>query len=274
MSNNRYRLLIVGVVVATIGGILIGPVRPARGETIAATDVEIVLAIESVSPFATLSFSGSGTADASPIVPAVDGSFRRVRVAGETITDGSSVSMSVGQKLELDAQPRVRSNSLSAGESALFRIDLAGTLDVVNQNAFDVTVTVFLEREFFLDARIGDPLTEHARSSAGFHLLVTSHDVLGALVNNFSQDFEDEDIDGEESNPQQKITFDFTVPAEGTANFQLTAYGESYVALVPEPTSACLLGLGGAMTWLGLRRNRRKSHPISLSWTTCLARPS
>jgi PEP-CTERM motif len=231
----------------------LGCATSASAAAFARTDAEIALRLDGITKTgtanpATLEVSGSGTRQLGPLSPAVFDSFNRVRVSGVS-NPATPVTMLAaafpnGDKLELDGQSGVRTDTLVPGQSAELLITLTGAVDVVNSNAFDATMNIFYEREYFLDTSISDAATEQALAHGTFHILGRSFDAAGAQADEFGRDFDQAlSIDGG-VNPQEKFNFNFLVPAGGTARFDMTATAYSRVALVPEPASLVLLSFG------------------------------
>jgi hypothetical protein len=237
----------------------------AWGAATAHTDAEIALRLDGITQSgttnpATLDVFGAGSRQVGPITPAVFDAFNRVRISGVT-NPTAPVAMTAapfpsGSQLELDSQVGVETDTLSLGQSAELLITLTGTVDIANHNAFDATMNIFYEREFFLRTTINNPAAEQALSHGTFHILGKSFDSTGTIVDQFSRDFDQAQAVEDFANPEEKFNFNFVIPAGGTGRFDMTATAYSRVAVVPEPAGFVLIAFGmGALATA--RRQRR-----------------
>src|SRR4029079_6957312 len=152
-----------------------------------------------------------------------------------------------------------RTKRLAPGESADFLLTLTGAMDIANHNAFDATMNIRYEREYFLTSSLMNAATEQALSHGTFHILGQSFTAAGAPVDTFQRDFDQALSNGTSANPEEKFNFNFLVPAGGTARFDMAATAYSRVALVPEPASLAMFSLGAlALAVISRRPPRRR----------------
>jgi len=246
------------------------PFGVVHAASFASADAEIVLRLDGMHQTGTnlpaeLSIQGFGSRHVGTLSPAVYQSLNRVRVSGATVPNNSPVAMEpsptplMGDKLELDAQAGVRTNTLGPGQSAELAITILGAVQIVNANAFDVTIDFFYEREFILNTSLGDPLMESALARGEFSILGRSYDNLGGIADEFTRAFDQTVVAGDYQNPEEKFGFQFLVPAGGTASFDLSATAFSRVAVVPEPASLVPFTLG-VLLMLGSKYGTRSRH--------------
>lgn len=227
----------------------------AQAAARAHADAEAVLEIASSTPGSTLNFVGSGVKQVGALSSSVYDSLNRLRIAGAFPTSGVNVPMSTGQKIEIDIQAGVRTDSLSLGQSAEFQIDIYSNLAVQNTGAIDAIVTFAFEREYFLHTFLDDTGTVFGQARGEFSLLATSYDSSGVESDRFSLPYEAEIRQGVGgAGPQDHFNFELMIPAGGSGSVAMHAMARSQVAIVPEPGAALMLVTGAAMLFIGVTR--------------------